>query len=339
MVSGPAPMKDDVLVPFENVYLTPDAYLPSSVVVADGVRNLVGGGIYRDSTERGSLTFRKLVPGRRYLIQLWSCDMRSAERDYKMQYDHAVRVGYFTGTAGGWATYVFTATDETETIPAQGNHAWFSWQLNAVQVRQLDDADGTVVWSGGENVTAAWTRSYLVKTTVGRTTCAEALPNLRRVVVSAGTFAFTEGQPSALALEAWDTGRIEVGEGVVLSGVSVRGTGTIAGAGRVAFTAGGMIDMPSALTVDGVVWELAHGTTLAYADGANLGATRILIADPAARLTERDTAAVVTVAGTLVGEPTFLFPVGESGKWTVRWDASASAFVLKKRIGLAIVLR
>lgn len=339
MVSGTAPMKDDVLVPFENVHFTPDAYLPSSVVVADGVRNLVGGGIYRDRTERGALTFRKLVPGRRYLIQLWSCDMRSAERDYTMLYDHAVRVGYFAGTAGSWATYVFTATDETVTIPAQGNHDYFSWQLNAVQVRQLDDADDTVVWSGGENVTAAWTRSYFVKTTVGRTTCAEALSNLRRVVVSAGTLAFTAGQPSALALEAWDTGRIEVDEGVVLSGVSVRGTGTIAGAGRVAFTAGGTIDMPSALTVDGVVWELAHGTTLAYADGANLAASRILIADPAARLTGRDAAAVVTVAGTPVGEPTFLFPAGEAGKWTVPWDASASAFVLKKRIGLAIVLR
>lgn len=339
MVSGTAPMKDDVLVPFEDVHFTPDAYLPSSVVVADGVRNLVGGGIYRDYTERGALTFRKLVPGRRYLIQLWSCDMRDATRDYTMLYDHAVRVGYFAGTAGGWATYVFTATDETVTIPAQGNHDYFSWQLNAVQVRQLDDADDTVVWSGGENVTAAWTRSYLVKTTVGRTTCAEALPNLRRVVVSAGTLAFTAGQPSALVLEAWDTGRIEVDEGVVLSGVSVRGTGTIAGAGRVAFTAGGTIDMPSALTVDGVVWELAHGTTLAYADGANLAASQILIADSAARLTGRDAAVVVTVAGTPIGEPTFLFPAGEAGKWTVPWDANASAFVLKKRVGLAIVLR
>jgi len=113
-----------------------------------------------------SLTLKRLVPGHRYLVQLWVSEGRTAEvlTGRYMIVDNVATVnfhnaGVFTPPRGDVATGHFTATTSMQTITLLPRHYTSSpnvcVQLNGLQVRDLGAADSAVnVWAGGAS--GAW---------------------------------------------------------------------------------------------------------------------------------------------------------------------------------------
>ena len=106
-----------------------------------------------------TLTLKRLVPGHRYLVQLWENDTRSEFNDRYVTLDNCATVRYrnagvFNPPRGDVATGVFTAVAETHEVKMEGGH-YSNWdarnvQLNGLQVRDLGAADTAVnVWAGG----------------------------------------------------------------------------------------------------------------------------------------------------------------------------------------------
>ena len=112
----------------------------------------------------GTLTLKRLVPGHRYLVQLWESDTRSQFNDRYVTLDNWATVRYrnagvFNPPRGDVATGVFTAVAETQEVKMEAGH-YSNWgardvQLNGLQVRDLGAADSAVnVWAGGAS--GAW---------------------------------------------------------------------------------------------------------------------------------------------------------------------------------------
>ena len=124
------------------------------------------GGSSDDTPSK--LILKRLVPGRRYLVQLWASDSRSGGSHVsvamtrQMDVDGAVRMrfhnaGVISYPRGDIATGIFTATETTKSIILlshnPGDESKRAVQLNGLQVRDLGEANGTPfnVWTGGAN--------------------------------------------------------------------------------------------------------------------------------------------------------------------------------------------
>ena len=117
-----------------------------------------GGDVENTPT---TLTLKRLTPGHRYLVQLWSHEGRSGATydDRYMTLDGVARVEYYneglySPARGDVATGIFTATGTTHRITmVSGHYSDFPKrcvQLNGMQVRDLGAADAAHnVWAGG----------------------------------------------------------------------------------------------------------------------------------------------------------------------------------------------
>ena len=128
-----------------------------------------GGGA--SESNPSTVTLKRLVPGNRYLVQLWVHDARTsggngtnAQNRY-MDVDGVVRmefqnVGLFNPARGDVATGIFTATGTAHRISfLSGVHSTAASrviQLNGMQVRDLGAVSDSVhnVWAGGAS--GAW---------------------------------------------------------------------------------------------------------------------------------------------------------------------------------------
>lgn len=115
-----------------------DAFLNgASVAVVPAVSNLLAGALYRDDGEaENEVHLRRLVPGRRYLVQAWFADTRPNGYSKYVNFGGAT-AGYLNDTTaplGQYVTGVFRATNATHAIMM--NKA--NMQINAIQVRELD---------------------------------------------------------------------------------------------------------------------------------------------------------------------------------------------------------
>lgn len=136
------PMRDGLGKDFAlgwKVSFTDSAYVPKECVgVDDGVRNLLSGGFYVDfkKTTVVPVTLSKLVPGRRYLVQLWMADLRATGRWRMAVVDDAADMAYNVDghPLGTTAIGVFTADAEERTFHVLSE----TFQLNALQVREID---------------------------------------------------------------------------------------------------------------------------------------------------------------------------------------------------------
>ncbi len=127
----------------EDVHVTRDAFVPSSEegVLQPGVGDLLRGGAYLDARPARwcPVTLKGLVPGRKYLAQVWLADMRPCGFVRSTFVDGAVHLWHRAASApfGMTATGEFTAdaAERIVNIVPPGP----SFQLNAIQVRALDD--------------------------------------------------------------------------------------------------------------------------------------------------------------------------------------------------------
>ncbi len=131
---------------FANWY---SAFLPDEVEcpqgMSDGYRRLINCGVYKvTSTESTTLTLHNLIPGHRYLVQIWSNDSRSQSTtvngDTGVGLDDQVSIRYrVPGTLfGQYAVGRFTAEGEEATITMRATgSAGLSIAYNSVQVRDI----------------------------------------------------------------------------------------------------------------------------------------------------------------------------------------------------------
>ena len=128
-----------------------------------------GGGA--SESNPSTLTLKRLVPGNRYLVQLWVHDARTSgangtnAKNRYMDVDGVVRmefqnVGLFNPARGDVATGIFTATGTAHRISfLSGVHSTAAnrvIQLNGMQVRDLGTVSDSAhnVWAGGAS--GAW---------------------------------------------------------------------------------------------------------------------------------------------------------------------------------------
>ncbi len=128
-----------------------------------------GGGA--SESNPSTLTLKRLVPGNRYLVQLWVHDARTSggngtnAKNRYMDVDGVVRmefqnVGLFNPARGDVATGIFTATGTAHRISfLSGVHSTVASrviQLNGMQVRDLGAVSDSAhnVWAGGAS--GAW---------------------------------------------------------------------------------------------------------------------------------------------------------------------------------------
>jgi len=128
-----------------------------------------GGGA--SESNPSTLTLKRLVPGNRYLVQLWVHDARTSgangtnAKNRYMDVDGVVRmefqnVGLFSPARGDLATGIFTATGTSHVVSfLSGSHSTTASpvvQLNGMQVRDLGPVTDSAynVWAGGAS--GAW---------------------------------------------------------------------------------------------------------------------------------------------------------------------------------------
>lgn len=134
---------------FANWY---SAFLPDEVEcpqgMSDGYRRLINCGVYKvTSTESTTLTLHNLIPGHRYLVQIWSNDSRSqpttVNGDTGVGLDNQVSIRYrVPGTSfGQYAVGRFLAEGEETTITMRATgSAGLSIAYNSVQVRDISSS-------------------------------------------------------------------------------------------------------------------------------------------------------------------------------------------------------
>lgn len=326
-------------------YTTQSAYLPDSVTtdengnaIAGEVRSLIGGGIYNDKMAWGTgvdVALKNLKPGRRHLVQFWTCDARStAGTGRRMRFDGWSASFGTTPPLGSWATRVFTATGTAAVVATLGG----PWQINALQVRVLDDVDPAIAWAGGATADGTWDRSCFLKATDGRTTLSGAFPWLCRIVASLGTAAIDTTLEAAQRLEAYAPGVLEVCAGRTVVCASLGGSGTLRGPGRIDLKEGETVALPSALTLDGVVFGLGNAAVLAAGADGDLSAVTVRVDDPEARLAAGNDL-LVAVSGVPAGAPALVLPPGNAEKYLCAWSAARGGFVLKRNKGTMLIFR
>ena len=116
-------------------------------------RTMLGCGLYSTvSPYAASITFRRLVPGRRYLIQLWCSRGSAAAAGETITVDDAVTLST-SGSASGAGQYVkgtFTANATAQTITLKGNNGVVCF--NMVQLRDISPLP-TIAWEDPKNIT------------------------------------------------------------------------------------------------------------------------------------------------------------------------------------------
>ena len=132
--------------------------------VTTGYLNLLKSATY--GGPHMTLTLKKLVPGHRYLVQLWESDNRSTFDSRRVVLDGVATMRYrnanvFDPARGDVATGLFTATAPTHEIKMEASNAsdasdTGAGQLNGLQVRDLGPATdfAYTVWAGGAS--GAW---------------------------------------------------------------------------------------------------------------------------------------------------------------------------------------
>ena len=203
----------------------------------------------------------------------------------------------------------------------------------------VDGADhlltvGYGVFAPVATINAKWGSRYLTKTGSGRLTLAGGCPVLEQALVTDGTVVFASDPAKAISLEVAASGVVEVTAGRAVTVSSLAGTGTLKGPGRVDFASGEAVEIPSGLVRDGIVWGLVNGTTLEYAEGADLSGETIYVDDP--ETAKAEDRVVVHVTGSVTGKPKFVFAVKG---YRAAWDAEASGYKIVPPPGLVLLFR
>lgn len=145
LAAGRAPCPNLALEMEAN--LTENAYVDDAAAdgLSENVRALLGGGVYHDGRRDRvySVTLTGLVPGKKYLVQVWLADFRPCGRVRGEVLDDTVRIRYRTENAPNGTTVIrrFVAASDHVTLtfaPVIG--MWNgAFQVNAIQLRELGE--------------------------------------------------------------------------------------------------------------------------------------------------------------------------------------------------------
>lgn len=211
--AGGSTMGDDVALS-SSFSVSKTAFVSHSENFDEYAIWMLRGAYYHLKSDLANVTFtlRHLVAGRRYLVQLWSCD----DRDGRGGSGHSVgdvRLEYNNlhgGSAlrGQWLKGVFTAAGDTQSFTVD-TPTGYEWTFNALQVRELD------AWSSQP---LTWTARDL---TADVTTSIETQGTLLYAFGMA-TSAFTA---NGVTFESVDTTKAVWGNGaVMIDGAMLRHT-------------------------------------------------------------------------------------------------------------------
>jgi len=124
--------------------------------VSSAYTQLTRGSTYTDGGAV-DIVLKDLVPGARYLVQLWVNDSRVVGPNRFLRIDGGVRLcERATSTFGQFITGTFTATATTHTFTLLGATLWSKdnylgcTQFNAIQVRRLDTPGSNIEWQKNE---------------------------------------------------------------------------------------------------------------------------------------------------------------------------------------------
>ena len=118
------------------------AQIPTSDKRSASMKAMLQGAPWCDN-KPVTVTLKRLLAGKAYLVQVWVNDSRKIAADRTAKLDDGKVVLYFNkrreGTCGTYALGVFVADNSAEqSFVLQGNQ---SSQLNAIQVRTIEAAD------------------------------------------------------------------------------------------------------------------------------------------------------------------------------------------------------
>lgn len=144
---------------------------------ADALQDLLGGCCYGDLHRSAGVTLRRLVPGRRYRVQIFWADTRPKMGRQDFCLDGQVRVPLCDATEGaGWsATGAFTATGTERDILITTFGTRESIHFQALQVRALDASGLNARLDSGEIVSAKDETDVDTEGTLVEACAAEAL--------------------------------------------------------------------------------------------------------------------------------------------------------------------
>ena len=120
--------------------------------LSDDYSRLMAATTYADVLDASSVTLEGLVPGGRYLVQLWVNDTRTTFGPYRcLEVDGGRRVKYSvaSGNCGQHITGVFTADGTSKSLKLTPFYkqtkdvTYGNTQLNAIQLRRLDSGAAT----------------------------------------------------------------------------------------------------------------------------------------------------------------------------------------------------
>ena len=171
---------------------------------ADALQMLRGAYYYlRSGFADVTFTLRHLVAGRRYLVQLWSCDDRDGRGgsgynvgDVRLEYNN---LNGGSALRGQCLKGVFTATDDTQSFTAD-TPTGYEWTFNALQVRELD---------------AAWTPLPLAWTARDLTTAETASVETQGSLLYAFGMATSAFTANGVTFKTVDTTKTVWGDGAV----------------------------------------------------------------------------------------------------------------------------
>ena len=196
-------------------------------------KSLVSGAFYNSKTS-GTITLKKLTPGRRYLFQIWIVDGRSNGATRYAEVG-GVKIPFKGATGcGTHAICDFKATAETKSMTFSfvdtANAA--STQFNAFQVRELGMEERATV-DDGSTVSGAFAGTSFVKNGACAIEFSAAAPNLTHVMLNAGTLVMSNPElvanPLDVTIGSGATLCVPSGKTLVLDGLS--GDGTLAADG------------------------------------------------------------------------------------------------------------
>ena len=184
-------------------------------------------------------------------------------------------------------------------------------------------------------VNAQWGSRWLVKSREGRLTLAGGCPALTGALITDGAVAFACDPERQVALGVYAPGALEVAEGHVVKAASLAGTGTLRGSGRVDVVSGEALVVPTGIVRDGITWGLFNGSTLEFANGADLSDDNVYVDDPETAM--KTGRVVVRASGAHTGNPKFIFP--GTVKWRAEWNSTESGYQILGPSGMSIIFR
>ena len=141
----------DVRMTSENMpYARTDTFNQNvDPALSDDYHRLMGGATYKSANEVATVNLEGLMPGGRYLVQLWISDTRKGGPYRWASIDGGRRLHYKNGTYGQHIAGVFTADASSKAIRIRSLYTPSSSvsdgspQLNAIQLRRLDGGTST----------------------------------------------------------------------------------------------------------------------------------------------------------------------------------------------------